>query len=74
VLVLADAKVETPPEFGHLIAWLWLAKQLRKQPVTLDEVTIASAFDAARKSPTWQPHLIEVDWLPACLPSSGCGR
>jgi len=39
-----------------LIAWLWLAKQLRKQPVTLDEVTIASAFDVARKSPAWQPH------------------
>jgi hypothetical protein len=48
VLVLADAKVETPPEFGRLIAWLWLAKQRRKQPVTLDEVTIASAFDAAQ--------------------------
>jgi hypothetical protein len=54
VLVRAEIKVKVPPEDVHVLGWLRLAKWLRHQPSTLDEATIASIFDAARKSTTWQ--------------------
>lgn len=52
-----DITIKTPPNGVHIVSRVSLVTWLRKQPALLDNDTISTLFEAARRSTTWTKKL-----------------